>query len=369
MVKLEQHDPSWLPPFCPNPNCRFHSGLVAGWRYKKAGFFLRDAQPHRIQRFTCLHCRRSFSSQTFTTTYWQRIPDLEFKLMTKTVGGMANRQAARDLGVSPSTVDRRLGRLGRHCMLKHAKMMQTAPPVANIVIDGFVTFERSQYEPFHHHIAVEKGTDFFVYFTDSPVRRSGTMTAAQKKRRAELEQLYGRPDPRAVGKDVRELLKVSIGGQLEVTIHSDDHKAYPRAMRGLAPRIHHHVTSSKERRDNHNPLWEANLKELLIRHCSANHKRETIAWSKRRQASSERMAIFLVWRNYLQRRREKVRGSPTPAMARGMCDRPLTVEDVLEERIFPTKVPLPERWGQYYRGEIQTRGLACAPRRMYRYAF
>ena len=144
------------------------------------------------------------------------------------------------------------------------------------------------------------------------------MTTAQKRRRYEFEQSFGRPDPQAVRKDVRELLEVIVGGQPEVTIYSDDHRAYRRAMRGLAPRIGHRVTSSKERRDTRNPLWVVNLDDMLIRHCSANHKRETIAWSKRRQASAERLAIFLVWRNYIKGRREKVRGSPTPAMARGM---------------------------------------------------
>jgi len=300
MFVPEQHHPAWRPPFCPNPNCPFHGQLARGWRYKRAGFFRRQARPRRIQRFTCGHCRRSFSTQTFSTTYWQRQPGLDAVIVTKTVGCMANRQLARDLGVAPATIDRRLSRLGRHCMLFHALQMTTAPPAARIVIDGFVSFERSQYQPFHHHVAVEKGTDFFLYFTDSEVRRSGTMTPAQKRRRAELERLYGRPDPQAVRKDVRELLAVVIGRQPEVTIDSDDHRAYPGAMRGLAPRIRHRVTSSRARRDHRNPLWEVNLLDLLIRHCSANHKRETIAWSKRRQCSAERLAVFLVWRNYLK---------------------------------------------------------------------
>ncbi len=131
-------------------------------------------------------------------------------------------------------------------------------------------------------------------------------------------------------------------------------------MRGLAPHIHHQVTSSKERRDNRNPLWEVNLLDLLIRHCSANHKRETIAWSKRRQCSAERLAIFLVWRNYMKGRREKQRGSPTPAMARGMVDRPLTVEDVLAERLFPDHVPLPPRWVKYRERAVRTRAISQA---------
>ena len=368
MSTLKQHRPDFRPPFCPNPNCPYHNGLARGWRYKKIGFFWRQAKPHRIQRFTCLHCRRSFSSQTFSATYWLRRPDIYPQLLTKTVGCMANRQVARDLGVAPATIDRQLERLGRHCMVFHAKLMAGARPLREIVIDGFVTFEKSQYQPFHHHIAVEKDTDFFAYFTDSEVRRSGTMTEAQKRRRAELEQLHGRPDPQAVRRDVRELLAVVIGGQQEVTIDSDDHRAYPQAMRGLAPRITHQVTSSKDRRDNRNRLWEVNLSDLLIRHCSSNHKRETIAWSKRRQASAERLAIFLVWRNYMKGRREKVRGSPTPAMARGMLDHPSSVADVLDERIFPTHVSLPPRWALYYARKVETRGLAGQRERVRAYA-
>jgi hypothetical protein len=241
--------------------------------------------------------------------------------------------------------------------LFHAKMMQQSRPPAEIVIDGFVSFEVSQYFPFHHHLAVEKDTDFLLYFTDSPVRRSGRMTPFQKRRRQELETLYGRPDPQAVMKDVTELLQVVCGRQPSVVIHSDDHRAYPRAIEALTGDMRHIVTSSQERRDNHNKLWAVNLLDLLIRHSSANHKRETIAWSKRRQASAERLAIFLVWRNYVKGRREKVRGSPTPAMARGMCEGPLTVDEILSERIFPTRLELPPRWRAYYERAVETCAL------------
>jgi len=150
-------------------------------------------------------------------------------LFTKATGCMSNRQIARDLKVAPETINRHLARLARHCMLFHINMMRHAKPARHIVIDSFVSFELSQFFPFHHHLAVEKGTDFFLYFTDSEVRRSGTMKKQQKKRRQELETTYGRPDPQAVCKDVRELLGVVIGGQDEVWIDSDDHRAYPAA--------------------------------------------------------------------------------------------------------------------------------------------
>ena len=359
---------TFIPPHCPNPNCQFHNVLRRGWRFKRIGTYWRQVAPHRIRRFLCLHCRRSFSTQTFSTSYWLKRPDVLPALLTKTTGAMANRQIARDLGVAPSTIDRQLSRLGRHCLLFHHERLRHAKPAQRIAIDGFVSFEHSQYWPFHHHLAVEPGTDFMLHFTDSEVRRSGTMTPAQKRRRIQLEAAHGRPDPQAVYKDIRHLLEVVTGGQPQVTILSDGHAAYRKALRHLRCGIVHQVTSSRERRDASNPLFSINLVDMLLRHSSANHRRETIAWSKRRQASAERLVVFLVWRNYLKGRREKARGSPTPAQARGMVAHRMTVGELLERRLFIGHAQLPERWRQYYWREVSTRVLERQRRHDLHYA-
>lgn len=358
----------FIPPHCPSHNCAFHNALRHEWRFKRIGTYRRQLSPHRIQRFLCLHCRRSFSTQTFRTSYWLKRPEILPALLTKTTGAMANRQIARDLGVAPSTIDRQLSRLGRHCLLFHHQRMADAKPAPRIAIDGFVSFEHSQYWPFHHHLAVEPDTDFLLHFTDSEVRRSGAMTPGQKRRRAQLEATHGRPDPQAVYHDVRHLLEVVTGGQTRVTVLSDDHATYRKVLRHLRCEITHLVTSSRQRRDAGNPLFPINLADMLLRHSSANHRRETIAWSKRRQASAERLAVFLVWRNYLKGRREKERGSPTPAQVRGLADHRLTVGELLERRLFIGRIRLPERWRQYYWREIRTRVLVRQRRHVLRYA-
>jgi hypothetical protein len=242
-------------------------------------------------------------------------------------------------------------------MLFHLAMLEHAPPVKEVVVDGFESFELSQYHPIHHHVAVEKGTDFFLYFTDSELRRKGKMTDAQKRRRQELEIQFGRPDPKAIEKDMKELLEVILSDQQRVVVHSDAHPAYRRSINKLKNKVDHRITPGKEHRDQNNSLWEVNLLDLIIRHCNANHRRETIAWSKRRQASAERLAILLVWRNYMKGRREKKRGSPTPAMVRGMMKGPLGVEELLSGRLFASQVNLPPRWLDYYRRSVSTRGL------------
>lgn len=306
----------------------------AHWRFKRAGFFLRPSDRRRIQTFQCLHCRRKFSTRTFSTTYWLRRRDLYPHIASMICEGPALRQIARILGVSHATVGRHVARLGRHCLLFHHTLMQRVVLREPLVVDGFETFEYSQYFPFHINFATGSDSWFHYHFTDAPLRRKGRMTPHQKRRRAELEHLHGRPDPKAVERSmaalVRPLLKMVPNET--VVLHSDDHKAYPRALKCLrredpdCPSIDHRITPSTARRTKKNPLFPVNLADLLARHSSANHRRETIAFSKRRQA----------------------------AMYIGLLDRMLTWRQVLRRRLFPHRAQLPEEWADYYWRRVKT---------------
>ncbi len=110
----------------------------------------------------------------------------------------------------------------------------------------------------------------------------------------------------------------------------------------------------------HNPLHPANLADLLLRHDSANHKRETIAFSKRRQGAMERLAIWVVWRNYMKASSER-RQTPTPAETLGLRDRPLRLHELLGTRLFETHEPLRGWLRRCYLGLLPTRSLG-APR-------
>jgi hypothetical protein len=175
-------------------------------------------------------------------------------------------------------------------------------PREPLVLDGFRTFEHSQYWPMDLNLLI--GTSHFVYgFNAAELRRSGTMRPAQREKRVALEKRCGRPDPQATRKQIEELLRRIVPPGAQATIRSDEHKAYPRAMKRLRDRrFHHETTSSKATRSMTNPLFPVNLADLLLRHSSGNHKRETIAFSKRRQGVLYRAAIWTVWRNYIKSR-------------------------------------------------------------------
>jgi transposase-like protein len=352
---MTRAEPQRCPAHCPNPRCISHADPDT-WRFKKKGFFLRGQRPFRIQRYLCLQCGRNFSSQTFSTTYWLKRAELLETLFLRLLSCSGLRQIARELGVSHSTLQLQSERLGRHCLLFHEQRRPQQAPREELVLDGFRSFEHSQYWPYDLNLLI--GRSHFVYgFNDAELRRSGTMRPAQRLKRACLEKSHGRPDPRATRKAIQELIGRVVPPGAEVILHSDEHHSYPQALKRLSDRtFHHEQTSSRKTRTTQNPLFPVNLADLLLRHCSANHKRETIAFSKRRQGALYRAAIWMVWRNYVKLRSEN-RRDPPPAVALGITRRAMTVSQVLRDRCFPERVGVSGWVRKCYFGRIRTRRL------------
>ena len=358
----------FVPPFCPNERCAHHRTCGPDWRWQRAGFFSRQAVPHRIQRFRCCHCRRYFSTQTFRTTYWLRRPELLLEIFHRLVACSGFRQIARRYDISPQTVLTHAARLGRHCLLFHEEHRPTGPLREPVALDGFESFEFSQYHPTRFHVVAGQRTHFFYGFTASELRRSGRMTAAQKRKRRQLELRLGTPDPRQSLDDVTRVLRLVTAASRSVELHTDRHSDYPRAIRRLGEvQVDHCTISSRAARTSENPLWPINLLDNLIRHSGADHKRETIAHAKRRQSSIERLFVFLVWRNYAKWFSER-RRDVTPAMELGLTSRRLRVEDLLASRRFPHRIDLPPCWVPYYWRRVRSREITNNREHRLRYA-
>jgi transposase-like protein len=359
----------FLPPFCPNPECDFHLDSEA-WRFKKDGFHLRHYDDRRIQRYRCHHCGRSFSSQTFSTTYWLKRPDLLLPVLHGLIACSGFRQIARSQSVSPSAVEGQAARIGRHMLLFHERSRPKSAPGEPVILDGFETFEFSQYWPTHLNTVVGAESQFIYSTTAAELRRKGTHTARQKIRRSELEDRHGRPDPKSIEKTTAEALALAVPPSAgETLLHTDEHKAYPRALRRLGERRFKHVTTSSKRpRMPQNPLQPVNTLHALMRHSGANHKRETIAWSKRRQSMIWRDCLVRVWRNYVKHISEQKKNE-SPAMRLGIVKRRLRWRDVLIRRLFVTQQFLAKPLDDYFWGRVPTRQIENCRVHGLRYAF
>ena len=359
---------SWVPPFCPNAACRYHRQDRHLWRFKKAGFYHRASDDRWVERRRCVTCRRYFSTQTFSPTYWMKRPDLQRPVFWSLLGCSGYRQIARQFGVSPQTILTHVARLGRHCLLHHEahRPREIKEPVA---LDSFQSFEWSQHHPTLFHVVTGKESHFTYGFTETELRRSGRMTDEQKLDRLLGERLFGRPDPRSTEKEVTAVLSIVTRSGESIELHSDEHQDYPRALKRLKDRqFVHRTVSSRKARTSHNPLFAVNLLDLLIRHSGANHKRETIAFSKRRQSAIDRLWVFLAWRNWMKSFSEQRRDG-SPAMRLGVAEERRTYEELMKERLFPGRIGLPERWMTYYRRLTPTRRIARIATHRLKYAF
>jgi len=358
----------FVPPFCPNELCALHHDTDTPWHWVRAGFYTRRSRPTRIQRFRCEHCGRCFSEQTFRGDYWHKRPEFRSETFHALTHCTGYRQLARKLGCSPQTILRQADHLGRHCLLFHERLRPKGELAESLALDGLRSFEYSQYHPSEYHTVIGRRSHYVYGFTHSELRRSGTMTARQRRRRAGIERRLGRPDPRSVEREVARVLGIVAAGSQRIELHTDEHAAYPRALRALpALQVQHHTLSSRAARTTRNTLFASNLFDGLARHSCANHKRETIAFSKRASGGIARMWVMLVWRNYVKWFSER-RGGGTPAMRAGVCARRLDVREILKWRLFPGRIGLPEPWADHYWGRVPARQYPRARRRRLKFA-
>ena len=295
-----------------------------------------------IPRFRCPTCGRTFSREAFATTYYLKRPELLLPVANLLVSGCAHRQIARHLGCAPSTVTRLSVRLGEHArrlLEVSAASVEIHEPV---VLDHFETFVRSQQERLGIATAVGRES-WFVYTLHgaSYLRLQG-----RSRRKRALKRQLTRALPGAVLdstlKTLENLLRRSPAG---LELISDDHPAYRAAVRRLTAhrRIRHVIHANPDRSPGHDTtparardraMFAVDLLHKLLRHSQAHHRRETIAFGRKRASVMGRAALFAVWRNMIKLVSERRPTRLTPAMRLGLASRPWTWAEVFAERLF-----------------------------------
>ncbi|MDP6977629.1 MAG: hypothetical protein QF570_03375, partial [Myxococcota bacterium] len=92
-----------------------------------------------------------------------------------------------------------------------------------------------------------------------------------------------------------------------------------------------------------------------------------MAFSKRRQSALYRLAIWVVWRNYMKERSENHGGGP-PAKVLRLVSRPLRLKEILARRLFPEREGVSGWLRRCYFGRIRTRAISNCCAHTARYA-
>lgn len=376
-VESVPHD-QFTPRFCPRPGCAQHRVEPAAFRYRRLRVtYLRKCDARVVPRFVCAACRRGFSQQSFAVSYYLKRPELTVPIAQGLVNGSAHRQIARVAGCAPSTVTKRIARLGRHAQLLHQLCVAALPRLDEpLNYDDFETFTGSQYHPCGLGTSVGHNSWFVYGLGFAPHRRGGHLSPAQRRKQARWDRRGGKParDPyvRALHRQLDVLIPKACPKPLLLV--SDDKKDYAWAVKRhpLGSRVRHLIypnpkrgpkgakrtTEAKER-----DRWMFPIDALhgFTRHSVKAHARETIAFGRRSEAQLERTHLFAVFRNLVKRRSERRPNSITPATWLGLTDARWNWERVFAERLQPSRLTGGAAWPELYDRTMRTPTLTQTP--------
>ncbi len=297
------------PPFCPNPGCRHHL------RPNEPNWW-NNLQPYetqafgRVPRYYCRSCGKTFSVQTFRVDYYcKRVVDYRM-LHHLSSESMSVRGLSRYLGVSPGCVINRSQRLGRQCIAMQNMCRTLIRGGEEVAIDGFASFDVSQYYPNNITLSVTGESLFVLEASHATMRRSGRMNERQKARRGEQEKRW-KGERGGVSRSFREVLDQLAEGYPRkwgepLVIWTDEKVEYGRVFRkhdlyrnqNEERRCVHGRISSREARTRLNPLFPCNYMDREIRKDQAAHRRETACHCRNVNNGMLRLWCYVGWHNY-----------------------------------------------------------------------
>ena len=343
---------SFIPPYCPNPNCSNHRNPVAEF-FRRKGKILVKKYPGYNKRFQCKTCGRYFVFSAFALDYRCRSNSFE-KIFWSSTQGMSNRSIARMLGFSEHKVRQSLKLLARQALLRWELLAKNLTVREPLAYDGFETFIRSQYDINNINHLVGKKSLFVYDFNYSHLNRKGKMTELQREKLKQIEEKFGRyPTDRVRIQTKNIFQRILKTNNTPLILHTDEHKTYQLVLGNDLGKhgILHQVTNSKKCRNGKNPLFPVNHLDMKIRHFLKSCTRETIAFNKNEAGLMDRMILFLASKNFMRGKFIKGKigdNEKSPAMIVGITKKIFSFKEFFFGRMTAFQVHIRECWREFY---------------------
>lgn len=308
------------PPFCPNPDCRHHHHHERSRAEKKriGVWFWRKGKRHSacagtFQRFQCISCKRFFSERTFSIDY--RVHQIiSYRDLVKDIGSRVSLAAThRNRGISPAVRRNRIARLARNCIALHAACAPHLKTPEDLIVDGFVSFEVSQYYPCNLHILIGADSEYLYTMDHVTIRRTGRMSDRQRGIQARLESVY-RPAPDGIITSVTRVLRnlVLLVRQWDaakaVCLITDNKQEYPDALSRCDAahllisdqRLKWEHISSQHHRGPGGPMFAMDNFDRELRKDIAAYVRETVTFRRNVQNAMDCVQVYRMYHNFIK---------------------------------------------------------------------
>jgi hypothetical protein len=326
----------FVPPRCPNQECpaHLHPESIPDGFYNPNGSYQPKCRPCPVPRFKCRVCHRGFSRQTFRVDYCDNKPHLNSYLFKLLASGMGLRQSARILPLSRRCTELKARKISHHLGRLNRNLMDQMPEGTRFSLDEMETFEGERAVlPVTVPILIEVDSMYVVATDVAPIRASGKMSADRRSAIAKAEEREGPRQDLSVSalERIFRRFRVCCRNHIPRAFITDKKQVYGALLRRyFKDQVPHTTISSKQKRDQTNPLRQINLTNAMARDLNGRLRRESWLVSKQRKFLKIQLHVFAAYRNFIRRRVNWER--ETPAVQLGFLPREATFEELLSWR-------------------------------------
>jgi len=328
----------FIPPRCPAPSCAAHADPQAAESdadfYTRHGSYQPKCRAQRVPRFKCKLCGKTFSRQTFRMDYCDNKPFHNALLFKLLASGLGLRQSARILGISRRCTELKARKISRHLGHLNRNLTDQFDDGCRFMLDEMETFEGERAVlPVTVPVLIETRSMFVIATDVATIKPSGRMSNDRREAIRRAQERCGPREDRSANALARTFRRMRFFCRNIETVEfsSDKKHMYSSMLRKFFGQHAIHLkTSSKQRRDQTNPLRHINLTNAMARDLTGRLRRESWLVSKARRYLRLQLHVFTAYRNFIRRRinREK----PTPAQLLGFATRPASFDEMLSWR-------------------------------------
>lgn len=268
----------------------------------KAGHFFRSSDQRLIQRYKCLTCKRSFSTETKRPCKYQKKRQFNQPVFELLCSGVSLRRSAHLLRLNRKTIVRKFLFLGIYCtdLIEKQRHLFGSHEVQSMVFDDMESFEHTKCKPIAITLAVEEETRLILGFKVASQPAKGLLVKKALKK-------YGRrKDERSVKrKELFTLLKDVL--HPKASIKSDMSTHYTFDVRKYFPQCQH--TTFKGRKAcvvgqgelkaiGFDPLFSLNHTAAMLRANINRLFRRSWNTTKKLENLGYHIALYTLYHNY-----------------------------------------------------------------------
>jgi len=323
------------PPCCPNTRCRMHMKPEPRF-YIRRGCYWPRCRTEAVPRFSCRHCRRSFSRQTFRLDYRDRRPECNERVFEMLASGVGLRQTGRIVRLSVRGVQHKFRKLARGMRQLNRNLMRQLPGPGprTFLLDEMETFEHSSILRLTVPVLIERQSLAILAVDVAPIRRVPRRGSARQRWLVRHELEHGkRPDrSRASVSKVLGRFRRLLGGK-PARLITDEKALYAALLRRVVPEgVTHETVSAELARTTHNPLFPINLTDAMLRDNNGRMRRRTWLVSKERRYLLAQLELFTAYRNWHRLRANRDDPPRTPGVVLGLAERAFRIDELLAWR-------------------------------------